>query len=57
MSYTTKEQIIWKNVSNGKWTRFAFYMCGSSRDNLWGRGGSVRFVLMWLRTETSIRLL
>jgi len=51
------DQIILKNVSNGKWMRSAFYMCESSRNDLRVRGGGARIVLMCLRAETSIRLL
>jgi len=51
VSYTTTEQII----CNGKWTRFAFYMCGFSRSDFGGRGVGARIVLMCLRTETGIR--
>jgi len=36
---------------------FSFRMCGSSRNSLWGGGGGARFVLIWFRTQTSIRFL
>jgi len=57
VSYTTTDQIIWKNVSNRKWTKFAF-VCVDLQEIIWGvgLGGGSRIVLMCLRGE-SIRLL